>query len=110
VVSLDIQELKVGGGCNPVSGHIHALFTAYHPYLGTCEVFIQGPGVPPPPLVTPPISAIGQALSPAGGQDFDITTLKPCAYILWLRTTLNLTTGFGKLPGEYDDLIAFCTN
>ncbi len=109
VVSLDIQELKASGGCSQVSGHIHALFTAYHPYLGTCDVFIQGPGVPPPPLVNPPISASGQALSPAGGQDFDITTLKPCAYILWLRTTLNLTVGFGKLGGEYDDLIAFCT-
>jgi len=110
VVTLDIQELKSGGGCNPVSGHIHALFTAYHPYLGTCDVFIQGPGVPPPPTVNPPISVDGQARSPAGGEDFDITTLKPCAYILWLRTTLNLTAGFGKLPGEYDDLIAFCTH
>ena len=110
VVSLDIAELKAGGGCNPVSGHIHALFTAYHPYLGTCVVFIQGPGVPPPAAVNPAISAAGMANSPAGGHEFDITTLKPCAYILWVSTTLNLTTGFGKLPGEFDDLIAFCTH
>lgn len=109
VVSLDIAELIAGGGCNHLRGHIHALFTAYHPYLGTCEVFLQGPGVPPPAAVNPPISALGLAVSPAGGQDFDISTLKPCAYILWLSTTLNLTVGYGKLGGEIDDVIAFCT-
>lgn len=108
VVSLDVVELKAGGGCNPVAGHIHVLFAAYHPYLATCEVFIQGPGVPPPATVNPAISALGQAVSPAGGQDFDISTLKPCAYVLWIKTTLNLTEGFGKLGGEFDDLIAFC--
>ncbi len=108
VVSLDIQEL-IASGCKHLHGHIHALFTAYHPYLGTCEVFLQGPGVPPPAPVNPPIGADGQALSPAGGQDFDISTLKPCAYILWLRVTLNLTVGYGKLPGEIDDVMAFCT-
>ena len=58
--------------------------------------------------VDPAISADGQAVSPAGGQDFDISTLQPCAYILWITTTLNLTEGYGKLPGEYDDHIAFC--
>jgi hypothetical protein len=108
VVSIDVLELKTGGGCNPLSGHIHALFTAYHPYLGTCSVYIQGPGIPPPAGVTPAISAAGQAISPAGGQDFDISTLKPCAYVLWIVTTLNLTYGYGKIPGEFDDLIAFC--
>jgi hypothetical protein len=108
VVSLDVAELKAGGGCNPLAGHIHVLFTAYHPYLATCVVFIQGPGVPPPPAVNPPISPIGQTISPAGGQDFNISTLKPCAYVLWISTTLNLTQGYGKLSGEFDDLIAFC--
>ena len=109
VVSLDIAELIAGGGCNHLHGHIHALFTAYHPYLGTCEVFLQGPGVPPPAPVNPAISALGQAVSPVGGQDFNISALKPCAYILWLSTTLNLTVGYGKLGGEIDDVMAFCT-
>ncbi len=108
VVSLDVVELKAGGGCNPLAKHIHALFTAYHPYLASCVVYIQGPGVPPPPVVNPPISAIGQTISPAGGQVFNISTLKPCAYVLWISTTLNLTQGYGKLTGEFDDDIAFC--
>jgi hypothetical protein len=108
VVSLDIAELKAGGGCNPLAGHIHTLFTAYHPYLATCSVYVQGPGVPPPAAVNPAIDASGQAISPAGGQDFDISTLKPCAYVMWITTTLNLTQGYGKLSGEFDDLIAFC--
>lgn len=108
VVSLDVKELIAGGGCNPLSGHIHALFTAYHPYLASCTVYVQGPGVPPPAAVNPVISAIGQAISPVGGQDIDISTLEPCAYVLWISTTLNLTGGNGKLPGEIDDLIAFC--
>ncbi|HEY2357721.1 MAG TPA: hypothetical protein VGH86_09745 [Phenylobacterium sp.] len=109
LVSLDIQELISGGGCNHLHGHIHVLFTAYHPYLGTCEVYIQGPGVPPPAAVFPAISAIGEATSPAGGQDFDMSAAKPCAYIAWITTTLNLTAGYGKLGGEFDDWIAFCT-
>lgn len=110
VVSLDVVELKAGGGCNPlkVGSHLHVLFTAYHPYLGTCEVYVQGPGVPPPAPINPPISGLGEAQSPAGGEDIDISTLKPCAYVLWLATTLNLTQGYGKLGGEFDDLIAFC--
>jgi hypothetical protein len=109
VVSLDVAELKTGGGCNPlkVGSHLHALFTAYHPYLGTCEVFVQGPGVPPPAPINPPIVS-GQAQSPIGGQDIDSSTLKPCAYVLWLSTTLKLTVGYGQIPGEFDDLIAFC--
>lgn len=109
LVSLDIQELIAGGGCNHLHGHIHALFTAYHPYLGTCEVYVQGPGVPPPATVNPPISAFGEAVSPLGGQDFDMSAARPCAYILWIKTTLNLTMGSGKLGGEIDDEIAFCT-
>ncbi len=109
VVSLDIAELIAGGGCNHLHGHIHALFTAYHPYLGSCSVFIQGPGVPPPAAVNPAISVLGQAISPVGGQDFNISALKPCAYILWLSVTLNLTVGYGKIGGEIDDVMAYCT-
>src|SRR5258708_18939903 len=77
LVSLDIQELIAGGGCNHLHGHIHVLFTAYHPYLGTCKVYMQGPGVPPPADVFPAISAIGRATSPPRAQDFDMSAANP---------------------------------
>jgi hypothetical protein len=107
VLSLDVAEL-LANGCAPLETHVHALFTAYQPYLGACDVRIEGPGVPPPAVVNPPISADGEALSPAGGQDFDITLLGPCAYILWLEATLRLTSGYGALYGTFSDHIGFC--
>jgi hypothetical protein len=102
---LDIEEL-IGQGCAPLTT-LHADFTAYHPYLGSCSVYIEGPA-PLPPGVNPAIGADGQTISPAGGQLFDISGLKPCAYILWLTATLNLTSGYGMLTGDYEDHIAFC--
>ena len=48
--------------------------------------------------------------SPAGGQPFDITKLQPCAYILWVKATLNLTSGHGAVYGEFEDHIAFCVH
>jgi len=107
VLSLDIQEL-LGGGCSPLSKKIHALFTAYHPYLGTCSVYLEGPGIPPPAAVTPAITADGQAVSPAGGQAFDISGLGPCAYIVWISATLRLTVGYGAVYGTFYDHLAFC--
>lgn len=107
VLSVDIAELLTNG-CAPLETHVHALFTAYHPYLGTCDVRIEGPGVPPPAAINPPISALGEAVSPVGGHDFNITTLKPCAYILWLEATLRLTNGIVTLYGVFQDHIAFC--
>ena len=44
VLSVDIAELETGGGCADLDDIIHGLYTAYHPYLGSCEVFLQGPG------------------------------------------------------------------
>lgn len=80
VMSLDIQELIAGGGCNPLSQSIHALFTAYHPYLATLKLFIEGPA-PLPPTINPPISADGEADSPGGGQFIDHQQTEPlCLY------------------------------
>ena len=107
VLSLDVQEL-LAGGCSPLHKDVHALFTAYHPYLGSCSVYLEGPGIPPPAAVTPAISADGQAVSPAGGQDFDISGLGPCAYIVWISATLRLTVGYGAVYGTFYDHIGFC--
>lgn len=108
VLTLDIQELLTLGGCAPLETDVHALFTAYHPYLASCTVRIEGPGIPPPAPANPPISADGEARSPVGGQNFSIASLTPCAYIVWLTATLNLTVGFGPVYGTFEDHIAFC--
>jgi hypothetical protein len=109
VASLDIAEL-IGHGCDPLTAgpDIHALFTAYHPYIGTCSVYLDGP-VPLPPGVTPaPVN--GEALSPAGGQPIATSGLNPCAYILWLSCSLRLTSGGGQLSIGGTDHIAFCVH
>ncbi len=110
VVLIDAAELAVaGGGCGKITAHIHALFTAYHPFLGSAQVYLEGPTPPPlPAAVNPPISPDGEADSPAGGQDFNLTANKDCAYILWIQLTLNLTRGYGTFLSGFYDHVAFC--
>jgi hypothetical protein len=109
VVMVDIAELAAPGtGCIAITNHVHALFTAYHPFLGSVSVYLEGPTPPALPATIAPAIVGGEAVSPLGGHDFDVTAQPPCAYILWLRVTLNLTYGWGRfLPDSYDH-IAFC--
>jgi hypothetical protein len=106
VCMIDILELRppAATGCDRLRDTMHALFTAYHPYLGTVTMSIEGNG--PPPDVTPPIVANEAASGPAGHL-YDISAMAPCAYVLWLTVSLRLTSGYGQLPGETDH-IAFC--
>jgi hypothetical protein len=108
VLSVDIVEEASGGGCVPLKTDVHVLFSAYHPYLGSCDVRLEGPGIPPPAPVNPAISVDGEAISPVGGHDFNIAALTPCAYIVWLEATLNLTSGYGAVFGTFSDHMAFC--
>lgn len=108
VVSLDIQELAgPGAGCGKLTDELHALFTVYHPFMGSARVYFEGNPVLPADL---PLAIVdGEAISPAGGHLFDISALQPCAYILWLEATLNLTSGWGRISGATTwDHIAFC--
>ncbi len=110
VCSLDIGELFAPGatGCDKLKNDLHAYFTAYHPYLDSVSVSLEGQGVPPPAPISPAIAG-GQATSPPGGHFFNITALQPCAYILWLSATVNLTEGWGLISDATDsDHIAFC--
>jgi hypothetical protein len=122
VCSLDIAEMIAPGstGCDRQHDHVHALYTCYHPYLGSVLLWLQGPGiptglgippvpVPPAPFSFAPIIAVDEATSGAVGHDFDLSTLKPCAYIMWMSTTVKLTQGYGQISDATDwDLIAFC--
>lgn len=109
VVSLDIAELTGPGatGCDKLEDHLHALFTACHPYLGAVQVSFEGN--PPLPAPLSPAVAGGQAASGPAGYDFDISALPPCAYILWLSATVRLTSGYGLIgDATISDHIAFC--
>jgi hypothetical protein len=109
VVLVDIAELAApGASCTEVTDHVHALFTAYHPFLGTVSVYLEGPTPPPLPAAVAPAIIGGEAVSPVGGHDFDITVQPSCAYILWLKVTLNLTYGYGPFLGDLHDHVAFC--
>jgi hypothetical protein len=66
VLSLDILELDSGGGCTRLDDIIHLLYTSYHPYLGSCQVFLQGPGVGA--MTTPPGGSITLPIQPNQGQ------------------------------------------
>ena len=116
VCSLDIAELIAPGatGCDRLHGHVHALFTAYHPYLQDVRLWFEGNAIPATlptegaPFQPLPAGA-DEVTNGAGGEDFDISPLKPCAYILWMRTTVGLTEGWGQIGNPFDwDHIAFC--
>jgi hypothetical protein len=123
VCSLDIAEMIAPGasGCDKQKAHVHALYSCYHPYLGSVLLWLQGPGIPtgvgiPPSPVPPapysfaPAIAIDEAASGPVGHDFDITALKPCAYILWCSATVKLTEGWGLIPDATEwDVMAFCS-
>lgn len=109
VVSLRIAEMIAPGatGCDRQSKDLHALFTVYHPYLGEATVYFEGNAPLPAPFVAP--IAGGEAVAGPPGHHFDISGLKPCAYILWLRAKLNLTDGWGSIDDPYLwDRVAFC--
>jgi hypothetical protein len=109
VCSLDIDEFYAPGasGCDKLANDLHALFTAYHPYLAKVRIWFEGEA-PMPAEINPPIGA-GHAASGAAGHHFNITGLQPCAYILWLETTVNLTSGSGQIGDATEtDHIAFC--
>lgn len=109
VVLVDVAETAGPGlGCSRVDKHVHALFTAYHPFLGSVNVFLEGPTPPALPTIPPPAIVGGQAISPPGGADFDISGSPKCAYIMWLSITLNLTRGLGTFLPPFQDHVAFC--
>lgn len=111
VVELDIQEL-MGGGCGQIGGSMHALYTVYHPYLGTVGWNFEGNLPPSPPatvsLDLTPALGTHEVASGSAGQVIDLSTFDSCAYILWLNVTLRLTSGYGQVYGTFQDHIAFC--
>jgi hypothetical protein len=106
VASLGIQEMVANGGCADLEHSLHALYTAYHPYMGQPSITFEGNPILPAPILPPVVG--DQAVSPAGGELVDIDLLAKCAYILWLSVPLRLTSGSGPVDLSPHDRIAFC--
>jgi hypothetical protein len=117
VCSLDIAEMIAPGasGCDRLHGNVHALYTGYHPYLQNVSFWFEGNGIAGAGLptaaapFTPLLAGADEVESPAGGHNFNIGALNPCAYILWMSTTVGLTDGSGPISDATEvDYIAFC--
>lgn len=109
VASLEIAEMIAPGttGCDTLINVLHALYTTYHPYLAETRIYFEGN----PPLPSTFIATIagGEATQGSPGESFNISTMDKCAFILWMRTEVNLSGGWGQVSNPYEwDRIAFC--
>lgn len=103
---VDIEELRgPGAGCSRITNTLRIHFSAVSPDLGSATLTMQGPGgtinfaLPP---ITPDYKGTidVNTVTPVAG-------LEPCAYIVRLRTGVQITTGDDwGIPHE--DEMAFC--
>jgi len=103
VTSVNVQEL-IGAGCGGVTNSLTVLVTAAHPNLGPVALSMTGGGstwgftLPP---ATP-----GQIAGTATN-NFSVSALPACAYIVTLESQVLLTNGDSHPLPIYDQL-AFC--
>lgn len=104
VASLDIKELREGGGCSEINQTLDVLYTAAQPNLGQVRIAMTGPGGPYGFSPAAPVSPNRFGSATPG---FVFANLQPCAYIVKLEVELLLTTGDGY-PDFLRDEVAFC--
>ena len=106
---LEIAETTaVNAGCGTIVNQVTANYSCCHPHMDTLDIYIEGnvPVPPPPSSFSQNVSGVDDA---HGMQAFDTTAYPKCAYIVWLKLSLRLTSGSGRTPGSYlEDHIAFC--
>jgi hypothetical protein len=103
VTSVNVQEL-IGSGCGGVTSSLTVLVTAAHPNLGTVSLGMTGGGSTWG--FTLPPGTPGQ-IAGAAANNFSVSALPSCAYIVTLETQVLLTTGDTDPLPVYDQL-AFC--
>lgn len=106
VVMVDIKELQ-SAGCAGITNSLTVLFTASHPNLGPVSINMIGPGGPYGFTLPTPIPETGDWYGTAAN-NFDITKLTPCAYIVTLSVLPLLTNGDLDFGPPLIDQIAFC--
>lgn len=110
VVMLELQETTLtGAGCNKVQNQLTAHYSVVHPVIDNLEISFEGNGALPAPFVINPVPAPGNEAVGNTSPGFNITSLQPCAYIVWLKATFRLTSGYGRITNAtLTDHIAFC--
>lgn len=112
VCSLDIQEIATGtGGCGKIVSSLHAKFNARNENLGDAWLEIYGPAKPGQTFSFPAIAVTQPEVSGTSSLVIspvdDVSDLLPCAYTVFLKVTLLLTTGDSGV-GVIEDFISFC--
>jgi len=103
---IEIHETTaIDAGCGAISNTVTADYTCCHPHMESLELWLEGNPVLPPSF-TQNLMALPEA---NGNHVFNTAALGKCAYILWLRLQLRLTSGYGRISAStvYDH-IAFC--
>lgn len=104
---LDIQELQVNG-CAEIQNSLTVLVTAAHPTMGAVSLSIIGGNASTlPATFTVPATGLPGERFGTATNNFTVTDLTPCAYIVTLSTQLMLTTG-DSVPSNLVDQMAFC--
>jgi len=99
-VMLDIEEFRTAGdGCIRLSDTLTALVTAYHDHINAAKLRLEG-------------ASWSQSLALTGDEfggsvNIPISSLDPCAYVLWLDVSYDLTDGSKRVDCQHDH-IAFC--
>ena len=103
VHTIDVEELKVGGGCTQITNSLTVKYTAAAANLGNVHLKMDGPGGP---YSFAPIASSPDTFGTAS-PSFTVATLPKCAYLLTLSVQVLLTTGDHN-PDNLHDQIAFC--
>ena len=109
VAMLEINETTaVDAGCGTIIDTVTANYSCCHPHMDTLSIYIEG-NVPVPPPITSITQNVSGTDDASGMQSFITTGYPKCAYIVWLKLSLRLTSGYGRVyNSNLEDHIAFC--
>ncbi len=114
IASVDLEELKVGGGCSKISTSLTVNYTAANPNLGGVSINMYGPGGPhnfeAVAFPTPGEEAFGAAKYTGANNTVDpgdVINLPNCSYEVRLSAELKLTNGETQHQGIWDRVL-FC--
>lgn len=109
VTMLEIAETTaVNLGCGTIVDQVTANYSCCHPHMEAIEIYIEGNTPVPPPATSFTLNVSG-VNDTSGAQVFNTTGYPKCAYIVWLKLQLRLTSGYGRISGSnIEDHIAFC--
>ncbi|PVW15219.1 hypothetical protein [Marixanthomonas spongiae] len=114
IASVDLEELKVGGGCSKITDTLTVNYTAANPNLGSVSIKMYGPGGPhnfePVAFPSPGEEAFGASKYTGANNTVDandVKNLPNCSYEVRLSAELNLTNGEDQHHTIWDRVL-FC--